>query len=71
MASMLLPALRVFHSPPQIRAEFTDLIGSDNLEHFPEWIRDDDPQVVHRLLHALCDSIIIHPDRTIEIDWRA
>jgi len=53
----------------QLREEFKSQIGT-RLEHFPEWIREDDPQVVHRLLHALCESIWIHPDRRIEIIWR-
>ncbi len=41
-----------------------------NLDELPEWIKDDDPQVVNRLLHALCQEIVIHPDRRVEILWR-
>jgi hypothetical protein len=54
-----------------VREEFKDLLGGEKLEHFTEWVLDDDPQVVHRLLHALCEKITIHPDHHIDIAWRS
>lgn len=53
------------------RAEFMNQLGDDNLEHFPAWVQQDDPAIVNRLLSALCRDIILHPDRTVEIVWRA
>lgn len=52
-----------------IREEFKEIVGT-RLDYFAEWVLDDDPQLVHRLLHALCEQIIVHPDRTLDIIWR-
>lgn len=53
----------------EIRAEFLEQLQG-NIESFPEWIKTDDPQVVNRLLSSLCEDIIIHPDRQVEVIWR-
>lgn len=57
------------HEASLMRDEFRQTIGK-RMVYFAEWILDDDPQVVHRLLHALCEKIIIFPDLRIDIHWR-
>ncbi len=52
-----------------LRSEFLDKFR-DNLDQLPEWIKTDDPQIVHQLLAAMCEQIILHPDRRVEIVWR-
>lgn len=52
-----------------VRVEFAQQLN-DNIESIPLWIREDDPQVVNRILHMLCQQIVIHPDRRVEIIWR-
>jgi hypothetical protein len=52
-----------------VREEFKELLGA-RLEHFAEWVMDEDPQLVHRLLHALCEKITVYPDHHIEVAWR-
>ncbi len=49
-----------------IQAEFMEQFQG-HLDQLPWWIRNDDPQIVNRLLSALCEDIIVHPDRRIEI----
>lgn len=51
------------------RDEFKALIGN-KLEYFTEWVMEDDPQIVHRWLHALCKKILVHPDHRIEFEWQ-
>lgn len=53
-----------------LRAELRETL-QDNLQALPSWIREDDPQIVNRLLSALCEDIILHPDRRVEIVGRA
>lgn len=53
----------------EIRAEFVGQI-QEHLPHMADWIRSDDPALVNRLLNALCEDIIIHPDRTVEVKMR-
>ena len=53
----------------ELRAEFTSQFQG-NIQTIPTWIHVDDPQIVNRLLSALCEDIIIHPDHQVEIVWR-
>jgi hypothetical protein len=53
-----------------LRAEFASQF-QDNINAIPDWIKNDDPQVVNRLLSALFEDIVISPDRQVEIVWRA
>jgi site-specific DNA recombinase len=52
----------------QLRAEITDQFP--DLTHFHEWVQEDDPVVVHRLLTALCEKITVSPEHTVTIHWR-
>ncbi|HLE52682.1 MAG TPA: recombinase family protein [Anaerolineales bacterium] len=52
-----------------LRAEFLGPM-QDHLDDFPAWIKTDDPAIVNRLLGALCETILIYPDRSVEIIWR-
>lgn len=40
------------------------------LARLGDWIRTDDPAAINRLLTSIIDTILIHPDHTIEIVWR-
>jgi hypothetical protein len=53
----------------QIRAEFTSQHPT-LWENLPALIKGDDPAVINRLLNALCEKIVVSPDRTVKITWR-
>lgn len=52
-----------------VRADFVNEI-EQYLPVMETWIRKHDPAVVNRLISALCEHIIIHPDHTVDIKLR-
>ena len=53
----------------ELRAEFSSRFEG-NIAFIPTWIHIEEPQLANRLLSALCEDVIIHPDCQVEIVWR-
>lgn len=53
----------------EIRSVFFQQV-QDRYEHLTTWIQEDDPEVVNRLLMALCEKITVSPDLMVEFHWR-
>lgn len=51
------------------RADFLQQL-SGQMDYMAEWITDDDPQIVNRLLSSLLRRIVISPDRSVAFELR-
>ena len=52
----------------QLAARFVDEMG-DALYKMADWIDEDEPNTVNRLLGAVVRRILIYPDRSIVVEW--
>lgn len=55
----------------QSRSQFLNLSHDvADLDYIAEWIQDDDPAIVNRILSALCQNVWLDPDHHLTLDWR-
>jgi hypothetical protein len=71
-ADLIQAKIHQINQSAQAWTEWQQLVAAlpGMLEHFPEWIRSEDPILINRLLMSIVEKILVCHDQITEIVWR-